>query len=117
MVTKLSQKLKKRHQVMHNKYNRFCLTENNMHHVFHLEFRYLNWLPLNKNFEECFNTVLFRFVNRNWQTYLNKVFEFPSQFWINQKKYFLEIKPSFSNDKQKSKIFIICKSLATETSF
>ena len=49
----LTQKLKKKLQIMQKKCIRFCLQLDKMSTISHKEFKYLNWLPVSPRFEQC----------------------------------------------------------------
>ena len=56
----LTEKTKKKIQVMHINYKciRFCLRLDKTDE----DFRLINWLPTSKRFDQCINTITFRFV-------------------------------------------------------
>ena len=76
MLPKRNTKTKKKFQVMQNKCIRFCLQVDKMSTISHKEFKDLNWLPAINRFEQCFISILFKFINDNCPYYLNGVFEF-----------------------------------------
>ena len=70
----LTQKLKKKLQVMQNKCIRFCLQLDKMSTISHKEFKDLNWLQVINRFEQCVISIVFKFINGNCPYYLNEVF-------------------------------------------
>ena len=73
----LTQKLKKKLQVMQNKCIRFCLQLDKMSIISHKEFKDLNWLPVPviNRFEQYVISIVFNFINGNCPYYLNEVSE------------------------------------------
>ena len=71
----LTQKLKKKLQVIQNKCIRSCLQ---LDTISHKEFKDLNWLPAINRFEQCVISIVLKFINGNCPYYLNKVFELAS---------------------------------------
>ena len=48
--------------------------------ISHKELKDLNWLPVITRFEQCAISIWLKFINGNYQYYLNEVFEFESSF-------------------------------------
>ena len=69
--TNLTQKLKKKLQVMENKCIRFCLQLGKMSTISHKEFKDLNPLPVINRFEQFFISIVFKFINGSCPYYLN----------------------------------------------
>ena len=59
----LTEKTKKKIQIMQNKCIRFCLRLDKMRHISEEDFRLINWLPTSKSVNQCINTITFKFVN------------------------------------------------------
>ena len=60
--TNLTQKLKKNLQIVENKCICFCLQSDKMSTISHKEFKGLNWLLASARFEQCFMSIVFKFV-------------------------------------------------------
>ena len=71
----LTQKLKKKLQVMQNKCVCFCLQLDKMSTISHKEFKDLNWLPVITRFEQCVISIVFKFINGSCPYHLNEVFD------------------------------------------
>ena len=56
----LTQKLKKKLQVMQNKCVCFCLQLDKMSKISHKEFKDLNWLPVFNRFEQCVVSIVLK---------------------------------------------------------
>ena len=104
----LTQKLKKKLQVMQNKCIRFCLQLDKMSTISHKEFKDLNWLPVINRFEQCVISIVFKFINGNCPYYSNEVLEFPPECNIRLWNNFLKLKRPFQNTNtgQKALSFI-----------
>ena len=104
----LTQKLKKKLQVMHNKCICFFLQLDKVSTISHKEFKDLNWLPVFNRFKQCVISVVFKFIKGNSPFYLNEVFEFVFEGNINLRNNFLKLKRTFRNGNsgQKSLYFI-----------
>ena len=59
----LTEKTKKKLQIIQNKCIRFGLRLDKMHPISDEDFRLINWLPTNKRVDQCINTITFKFVN------------------------------------------------------
>ena len=55
--TNLNEIMKKKIQVMQNKWIGFCLKLDKMHHISKEEFRLINWLPTSKTVDQCIKTT------------------------------------------------------------
>ena len=93
----LTQKLKKKLQVMQNKCIRFCLQLDKMSTISHKEFKDLNWLPVINRFEQCVISIVFKFINGNCPYCLNEVFEFTPEGNISLTNNFLKLQRPFRN--------------------
>ena len=67
----LIKKLANRIQTSQNKCICFCLHLDNMTHISHKEFETLNWLPVTERFNQCINSIVFKYVNNQCPKYLN----------------------------------------------
>ena len=70
----LTEKTKKKTQIMQNKCIRFCLRLDKKHHISDKDFRLINWLPTSKRVDHCINTIKFKFVNSTCPDYLKEIF-------------------------------------------
>ena len=104
----LTQKLKKKLQVMQNKCIPFCLQFDKMSTTSHKESKDLNWLPVINSFEQCVISIAFKFINGNCPYYLNEVFEFAPEGNISLRNNLLKLKRPFRNTNtgQKTLFFI-----------
>ena len=93
----LTQKLKKKLQVMQNKCIHFCLQLDKMSIISHKEFKDLNWLPVITRFEQCVISIVFKFINGSCPFYLNEVFEFAPKGNASLRNNFLKLKRLFRN--------------------
>ena len=66
----LTEKAKKKIQIMPNKSIRFCQRLDKMYHIPEEDFRLTNWLPTSKRVEQFMNTITFKFVNTTCPYYL-----------------------------------------------
>ena len=103
----VTQKLKKKLQVMQNKCIHFCQLEK-ISTVSHKEIKDLNWLPVTNRFEQCVILIVFKFINSNCLYYLNEVFQFAPKGNISLRNNFLKLKKPFQNTNtiQKALSFI-----------
>ena len=69
---KLTEKTKKKIQIMENKCIRFCLRLDKMYHTSKEESISTNWLPTSKGGNQCINTITLKFVNKTCPYYLEK---------------------------------------------
>ena len=70
----LSKKLKNRIQTSQNKCIRFCLQLDKMSHISPKEFEAINWLPFKERYNQCVNSIVFKYFNNQCPHYLNEVF-------------------------------------------
>ena len=91
----LTQKLKKKLQVMQNKCICFCLQLDKMSTISHKEFKDLNWLPVIIRFEQCAISIVFKFINGNFLHYLNEVSKFAPKGNISLRNNFLKLRQPF----------------------
>ena len=103
----LTEKTKKKTQIMQNKCIRFCLRLDKMHHISE-DFRLINWLPTNKRVDQCINTITFKFVNNTCFYYLKEIFEFVPHCRIATRNKFAKLKIPFrkTNMGQKAISFV-----------
>ena len=59
----LTEKTKKKIQIMQNKCVRFCLRLNKMHHISEKDFKPINWLPTSERDDQCINNITFKFID------------------------------------------------------
>ena len=104
----LTEKTKKKIQIMQNKCIRFCLRLDNMQHRSLAEFRSINWLPTKERVHQSINAITFKFANKNCPFYLNEIFEFASQCRIDTRNSFAKLKHPFrkTNMGQKTLSYI-----------
>ena len=91
----LTKKLKNRIQTSQNKCIRFCLQLDKMTHISHKEFETLNWLPVTERFNQCINSIVFKYVNNQCPNYLNEVFQTAPENNIQTRGSFLKLKCLF----------------------
>ena len=70
----LSKKLKNRIQTSQNKCIRFCLQLDKMSHISQKEFEAINWLPIKERYNQCVNSIAFKYFDNQCPHYLNEVF-------------------------------------------
>ena len=99
----LTEKLKKKLQVMQIKCIYLFLQLDKMSTISHKEFKDLNWLPVITRFEQCVISVVFKFINGNCTYYLNEVFEFVPQGNVSLRNNFLKFKQPFRNTNTNQK--------------
>ena len=66
--------LKNRIQTSQNKCIRFCLQLDKMSHISQKEFLTINWLPVKERYNQCVNSIVFKYFNNQCPHYLNEVF-------------------------------------------
>ena len=66
----LTEKTKKKIQIMQNKCIRFCLRLDKIHHISDEDFTFINWLPTTKRVDHSISTITFKFVNNTCPYYL-----------------------------------------------
>ena len=91
----LTEKTKKKIQIMQNKCIRFCLRLDKMHHISDEDFRLINWLPTNKRADQCISTITFKFVNDTCPYYLKEIFGFAQHCRIDTRNKFAKLKIPF----------------------
>ena len=79
----------------HNKCIRFYLQLDKMTHMSHKEFEILNWLPVTERFNQCINSIVFKYVNNQCPNYLNEVFQTAPENNIQTRGSFLKLKCPF----------------------
>ena len=70
----LSKKLKTRIQTSQNKCVRFCLQLYKMSHISQKEFETINWLPIKETYNQCVNSMVFKYFDNQYPHYLNEIF-------------------------------------------
>ena len=70
----LSKKLKYRIQTSQNKCIRFCLQLDKMSHISQKESEAINWLPIKERYNQCVNSIVFKYFDNQCPHYLNEVF-------------------------------------------
>ena len=114
----LTEKTKKKIQVMQNKCRRFCLRLRNMQHISLTEFRSINWFPTKERIHQYINAITFKFFNKNYPFYLNEIFEFAPQCRIDTRNSFAKLKHLFrkTNTWQKNycKLVPLCGTIYPE---
>ena len=88
----LTKKLKNRIQTSQNKCIRFCLKLDKTAQISHKEFETLNWLPVTERFNQCINSIVFKYVNNQCSNYLNAVFQRDPENNIQTSESFLKLK-------------------------
>ena len=91
----LTEKTKKKIQIMQNKCILFCLRLDNMQHISLGEFRSINWLPTKERVHQYINAITFKFVNKNCPFQLNEIFELAPQCRIDTRNSFAKLKHPF----------------------
>ena len=69
-----SKNLKNRIQTLQNKCIRFCLQLDKMSHISQKEFETINWLPIKERYNQCVNSIAFKYLDNQCPHYLNEVF-------------------------------------------
>ena len=77
----LTKKLKNRIQTSQNKCIRFCLQLDKMTHISHKEFETLNWLPVTERFNQCINSIVFKYISQS-----GVIVETEGNIWKMQKR-------------------------------
>ena len=75
---------------------RFCLQLDKMCPISHKEFKGLNWLLVSTRFEQCVNSIVFKFMKKkegNCPYYLNEVSEFAPEGNISLRNNFIFKRP------------------------
>ena len=66
-----------------------------MTHISHKEFETQNWLPVTERFNQCINSIVFKYVNDQCPNYLNEVFQTDPENNIQTRGNFLKLKFPF----------------------
>ena len=69
-----------------------------MTHISHKEFEILHWLPVTKRFNQCIDSIIFKYVNNQCPNYLNEDFQTAPENNI-QTIGFLKLKCPFRKTK------------------
>ena len=69
----LTKKLKNKIQTSQNKFIRFCPHLDKLTHITHEEFEILNWSPVTGRFNQCINSIVFKYVNDQCQMALSYI--------------------------------------------
>ena len=77
----LTQNFKNKLQVSQNRCIRFCLMLNNRDRIDKTRFEEINWLPVHKRVEQCFATVVYKYLHNGVPQYINDIFS------LKNKKY------------------------------
>ena len=91
----LTTKLKNRIQTSQNKCIRFWLQLDKMTHISHKEFKILNWLRVTERFNQCINSIVFKYVNNQCPNYLHEIFQTAPENNIQTSGSFLKLKCPF----------------------
>ena len=70
----LSKKLKNRIQTSQNKCICFCLQLDKMSHISQKEFKTINGLPIKERYNQCINSIAFKYFDNQCPHYLNEIF-------------------------------------------
>ena len=68
--------LTKKKKLLKTKCMRFWLQLDKLKHISHKEFQLLNWLPVTYRFKQCANSIVFKYFNEEYPSYLSEVFSF-----------------------------------------
>ena len=63
-----------------------------MTHTSHKELGTLHWLLVTQRFNQCLNSIVFKYVNDEYPNYLNEVFQIAPENNIQTKVSFLKLK-------------------------
>ena len=91
----LTAKLKNRIQTSQNKCIRFWLQLDKMTHISHKEFKILNWLRVTERFNQCINSIVFKYVNNQCPNYMHEIFQTAPENNIQTSGSFLKLKCPF----------------------
>ena len=64
---------------MQNKCIRFCLKLDKRSHLSQKEFEAINWLPIKERYNQCVNSIAFKYFDNQGPHYLNEVFMKPPE--------------------------------------
>ena len=70
----ISKKLENKILTLQNKCIRFCLQLDKMSHISQKEFETINWLPIKERYNQCVNSIAFKYLDNQCPHYLNEVF-------------------------------------------
>ena len=70
----LSKKVKSKIQTSQNKCIRFCPQLDKMSHISQKEFKTINWLSIKERYNQCVNSIFFKYFDNLCPHYLNEVF-------------------------------------------
>ena len=70
----LFKKLKNRTQTLQSKCICFCLQLDTMSHISQKEFKTTNWLPIKERYNQCANSIAFKYFDNQYPYHLNEVF-------------------------------------------
>ena len=73
----------------------FLPTVDKMTHISHKEFETLNWLTVTERFNQCINSIVFKYVSGQCPNYLNEVFQTAPENNIQTRGSFLKLKWPF----------------------
>ena len=88
----LTEKTKKKTQIIQNKCIRFCLRLDKMHHISEEEFKLINWLLTTKRVNKCINTITFKFLNNTCPYYLKEILKYAQHCRIDRRNKFEKLK-------------------------
>ena len=88
----LTEKTKKKIQIMQNKCIRFCLRLDKMHHISEEHFKLINWLRTTKRVDKCINTITFKFLSNTCLYYLKEILKFAPHCRIDRRNKFEKFK-------------------------
>ena len=91
----LNKKLKNRIETCQNKCIRSCLQLDKMAHISHKKFETLNWLPVTERFNQCINSIVFKYVNNQCPNCPNEVLQTAPENNIQTRRNFLKLKCPF----------------------
>ena len=80
---------------MQNKYIRFCLKLDKMHHISEEYFKTINWLPVEQRVQQSLDVTVFKYVNKARPYYMKEVFEYASQGRISSRNNYAKLKVPF----------------------
>ena len=66
-----------------------------MTHISHKEFEIRNWLPVTERFNQCINSVVYKYVINQCPNYLNEVFQTAAENNIQTRGRVLKLKSPF----------------------
>ena len=88
---------------------RFCLQLDKMTQTSHQDFDTLNWLLVTERFNQCINSIAFKYVNDQCPNYVNEVFQTAQENNIQTWRSFLKLKSHFfQNRRRLDGVFLHC---------